>query len=129
MSMSAAFRDRTKDAGIAGGRVFRDERPQGTPLPAVRLQVVSDPRPSTYDGPQRGRGTLLQADCMGGSRGEADAVAEALIALWSAPVIAGEIRFERCFCERLTTSSERSDDGKVTFLTSLDFRVWHQLAA
>ena len=52
MSMSADLRDRLVAAGIAGGSIFRDERPQGSALPAVILLVVSDARPSTYDGRQ-----------------------------------------------------------------------------
>ncbi|MDO7841080.1 hypothetical protein [Sphingomonas immobilis] len=127
--MSADLRDRLKAADVAAGRVYRDERPQGSLLSAVRLQVASDPRPSTYEGRQVLRGTLVQADCMAASRGEADELAESLIAAAEPEGVVGTTRFARSFVEASRTYSDREDNGAVTYVTSLDLRVWHQPAA
>lgn len=126
MSMSADLRDRLKP--VAGGRVYRDVRPQGTSLPAIRLQVVSDPRPTTLKGRQRTRPTTVQADCMAGDRGSADALAEAVIQTVEAAGVTGSTRFLRAFVDASRTYSERSDGRDTVFVTSLDLVVWHQPA-
>ncbi len=126
MSMSADLRDRMKAAGMAA---YRDERPSGSPLPAVLFQVVSDPRPSTMEGRQALRETTVQHDCMAGSRGEADALAEAVIALTETAGVFGDTKFCRSFVDASRSYSERDPKGVVTYVTSLDMRVWHQPAA
>lgn len=128
MSMSADLRDRLIATEVVANRVYRDERPQGSSLPCVRLQVVSDPRPSTYEGRQSFRSTSVQADCMATSRGEADAVADAVIAAAEPAGTVGGTKFSRAFVEASRTYSERADSGVVTFVTSLDLAVWHQPA-
>ena len=127
MTMSADLRDRLKPA--AGDHLYRDEIPQGTTGKRVRLQVISDPRPVTHDGDQTLRETTVQLDCMAGSRGDVDDLAEAVIAAACPPGVFKSTRFERSFVDSLRTYSERADTGIVTFVTSLDLRVWHQPAA
>lgn len=129
MSMSGDLRDRLKTAAIAGRRIYRDERPAGSPLPAVRMQVVSDPRPSTMEGRQALRETTVQFDCMGTERAEADDLAEQVIALAEQAGTVGTTSFHRSFVDSLRTYSERSTDGVVTYVSSLDLRVWHSPAA
>lgn len=128
MSMSAALRDRLKAAGVAKGSVYRDERTQGSTLPAVVLLVVSDPRPSTHDGRQALRETRVQVDCMAASRGEADEIAEAVIATAEQPGIVSGVRFSRAFVDSSRTRSDKPASGGTTFITSLDLMVWHQPA-
>ena len=129
MTMSADLRDRMEDAGIAGGRVYRDERPAGSPLPAVRMVVASDPRPSMMEGRQALRETTVQHDCMAASRSEADALADAVIAETETAGVHGATKFSRSFVDASRTYSERDPKGVVTYVTSLDMRVWHQPAA
>lgn len=130
MSMTAALRDRlTAAATRAASRVYRDIRPQGDPLPAVRLAMVSDPRPSTHDGRQALRGTLVQADCMASSRGDADALAEQVIAASEGPATIAGVKFSRAFVEGSRSYSEPGEGRETTFVTSLGLRVWHQQAA
>jgi len=130
MSMSADLRDRLKAAGIASGAVFRDEIPQGTTGGRVRMQVVSDPRPYTLDGRQAFRETRVQFDCMAGSRGEADEIADALIDAAEPPATIGGTKFSHSFVDSQRTYSERDDkSGLTTFVNSLDLMVWHSPAA
>jgi hypothetical protein len=127
MSMSADLRDRLKPA--AAGQVYRDEFPQGVVGNRIRLQVISDPRPVTHDGDQTLRETGVQLDCMAASRGDADDLAEAVIAAACPADLFANTAFSRSFVDRVRTYSERADTGVVTFVTSLDLRVWHQSAA
>jgi hypothetical protein len=129
MSMSAALRDRLKDAGVAGGAVYRDERVQDSGLPAVRMVVVSDPRDSDYDGRIATRETRVQLDCMATSRGQADEIAEAAINAAEPEGTAGDTRFIRAFIDSSRSYSERDNANVLTFVTSLDLRVWHKPAA
>lgn len=129
MSMSADLRDRLKAAGVAGGSVFRDERPQGSTLPATVLLVVSDPRPSSHDGRVSLRETRVQADCMAASRGEAEEIAEAVIAAAEPAGIVGKTRFARSFVDNSRSYSSKPDTAGTTFVTSLDLFVWHAPAA
>lgn len=126
MTMSADLRDRMKDAGIADGRVYRDERPANSGLPAVRMVVASDPRPSMMEGRQTLRETTVQHDCMAASRSEADALADAVIDATETAGTYGNTKFSRSFADASRTYSERDPKGVVTYVTSLDMRVWHQ---
>lgn len=129
MPMTAALRDRLELAAVAGGRVYRDERPAGTTLPAIRLQMVSDPRPSTYEGRQDLRATTVQIDCMALSRGAADQVAEDAISAAEGEAEVDDTHFLRSFVDSARTYSERDSAGILTFITSLDMIVWHKPAA
>ncbi|UIJ43723.1 DUF3168 domain-containing protein [Sphingomonas cannabina] len=128
MSMTAALRDRLISAGLAEGRVYRDERLQSSPLPALVLFVVSDPRPSTYDGRQDLRETRVQFDCMGSTRGDADALAEQVINTAEGAVTIGNVRFHRIFFEGPRHTWGLAPDGSRTFVSSLDGLVWHSPA-
>ncbi|CAM3282525.1 MULTISPECIES: tail completion protein gp17 [Sphingomonas] len=128
MSMTADLRDRLKAAKVAGGRVFRDEATQGAALPYVILLTASDPRPSTYDGRQALRETRVQFDVYAASRGDADAVADALIAEAEPAGAVGQTRFSRSFVNSSRNRSDKPASGGTTFITSLDLMVWHQPA-
>ena len=101
MSLTAATRDRLgADGGvtaIVGDRVYRDERPQGDPLPGVVIFLVSDPRPTVYGAPQALRRSRLQIDCLGSDRASADALAEVVIAAMDDPAEQDGVRFSRAF--------------------------------
>lgn len=66
MDWRAALRDRLlTDSGVAAlvsGRVYFGLRPQGSPLPAIVLIVVSDERPELLNGPDYPPGRV-QFDC------------------------------------------------------------------
>lgn len=127
MSMTAALRDRLKGAGtLAVDRVYRDVRPQGSALPAIRISTVSDARPSTYDGRQALRPTTVQLDCMAKSRGDADALAEQAITAAEGAATIGGVKFERAFVVASRSYTEAPEGRDMTYVTSLDLVVWHK---
>ena len=71
----------------------------------------------------------MQVDCQSGTRGEADAIAEAVIAAAEPAGIAGGTRFLRAFVDSQRAYSNRPDTGGTIFVNSLDLLVWHQPAA
>lgn len=48
--MEKTLRKRLVDAGVAGGKVYWVQRPQGSALPALVLQIISEPRPQHLKG-------------------------------------------------------------------------------
>ncbi|WP_294189074.1 hypothetical protein [uncultured Sphingomonas sp.] len=129
MSMTADLRDRLIAARIAGGSVFRDERPQKHSGAAVVLFTVSDPRPSTYDGLDRTRETRVQFDCYGKDRGAAQALEEAVIAAATPRGAHGNTRFAGAFVAGSRDLTERPPGGALEYRQSLDLMIWHQPAA
>lgn len=72
---------RSRATGLAGGRVYWTERPQGTILPAIVLTAVSDDRPQHMKGFSLAPGRV-QVDCYGIKAKEAwDLAEEALTTL------------------------------------------------
>lgn len=80
---------------IAGARVYWDERPQASALPALVLQVISDPRPQHLQGFNSLRATRVQVDALAATRASARALIEAAIAALVPEAIVGGITFNR----------------------------------
>lgn len=59
--------------------------PQGTALPYVRLQVISDERPVHLKGYNGSRESRVQADCFAATNAQADTIAQAIITTMLAP--------------------------------------------
>lgn len=133
MSLTAATRDRLgADGGvtaIVGDRVYRDERPQGDPLPGVVIFLVSDPRPTVYGAPQALRRSRLQIDCLGSDRASADALAEVVIAAMDDPAEQDGVRFSRAFPVNVRGLTSREPGRPSVFATSVDLIVWWQPAS
>ena len=81
------------------------------------------------EGRQALRETGVQHDCMALTRGEADDLAEAVIVESETAGKHGATQFSRSFVDASRSYSERDPKGVVTYVTSLDMRVWHQPAA
>ena len=127
-SMTAALRDRLKaDAGvnaIAATRVYRDERPQGSGLPAIVIMLVSDPRDYTYAGRTDFRRSRVTVECLASSRGAADEMAEAVIAACEGAAVVGATTFQRVIVANQFGDSDRVTDGTI-FRAAVDLFVWH----
>jgi hypothetical protein len=78
MDWRAALRARV--TGLASGRVYFDERPQGGTLPAIVLVVVSDDRPQHLKGFELAPGRV-QVDAYAATSKEAWDLGEAALAL------------------------------------------------
>ncbi|MEG3165540.1 DUF3168 domain-containing protein [Sphingomonas sp. PB2P19] len=126
--MTADLRDRFKAAGVAGGRVYRDVRPQGSAMPAVRMQQVSDIVGDLMKGESLLRETLIQVDAFASSRSEADAIAEAIAAARPAKEVVGGTDFRRIFIDGGDTDSETPASGGTIYRTRIDLLVWHRPA-
>ena len=67
---------------------------------------------------------------MAAERGEADALADAVIAAAEAAGTFGGTKFGRSFVTSARTYSEAGNGARNTvYVTSLDLTVWHQSAA
>lgn len=128
MSMTATLRDALKSAAaiqaLVEDRVYRDERPQNDPLPAIVMLLVSDPRPWTFTGPQSLRQSRVQIDCLAESRGLSDEIAEAVISSVDGRSLTAVPPFESVRVNNVRNDSSR-DSPATTFRTMIDALVWH----
>lgn len=100
-------------------------RRQGAPLPAIVLQLISDPRPQTHDGFDSIRPSRVQMDVIGDDRGAVVALRDAGIA---ALVLAGTfegIRFDRAKVDSVRDLG-RLDNDIFRHRDSVDFIFWHK---
>ncbi|GLT01804.1 hypothetical protein GCM10007897_32020 [Sphingobium jiangsuense] len=118
-------------SGIAGTRVHWLDRPQAEALPAISLQVISDPRPQHLKGFDGARDTTVQVDCWAASYGEALALARASIAALAPPATISGKRFggtqvigQRDLGETVGGVGSRSG-GTFIHRQSVDFLVRH----
>lgn len=128
MSMTADLRDHLKTLPVTGERVYRDVRPQGSPLPAVRLQQVTDTAAPFMKGEDALRETLVQVDVFAASRSEADAVAKAIENARPVRTTIGSTDFRRVFIDGGDTDSEVPASGGTIYRTRIDLLVWHRPA-
>lgn len=127
---SALFARLTADAqvkAVVGSRVYWVNRPQGTPLPAIRLQTISDPRPAHLGGYDGARITRVQADCMAATYGAARQLAEKVVAAVVTPATVGGIQFGHTKAEGPIDLGEDTASGFV-YRASVDLLVEHRLA-
>lgn len=133
MNWEQALRQRLLDdaavAVLAGARVFWRVRKQGTPLPAVVLTIVSDPRPQTLKGFAARRESRVQIDCW--SSGAADVSRAALAALREAVIAAlapgGDfygVRFGRANFDPVRDLGELTEAG-FNHRDQFDLLVFH----
>ena len=123
--MQTALRKRILAAGAAPRVIWGRKIPQGTALPYLQLQVVSDPRPEHLKGYNRARETRVQADCKAESYAEATAMAEALVSLLKPPATIDGIKFGHT---KAVGPQDLGEDTAAGFVhrMSLDLLVWHR---
>jgi len=116
------------NATVAAGvstRIFWGERPQGTTLPAIVLQTISDPRPAhltDYDG---ARSTLVQMDVYATTYAAALTIAQAAIEVLKVPATISGKTFGPAFVDSQRDTVETS--GTVNLhRQSVDFNIWHK---
>ncbi len=128
MSMTADLRDHLKAQGVAGGRVYRDVRPQGSTLPAIRMQQITDTVSPLMKGDDSLRETLIQIDVFASSRGEADEIGRAVEQARPVRATIGSTDFRRVFIDGGDTDSENPASGGTIYRTRIDLLVWHRPA-
>lgn len=108
----------------AGSRVSWVQRPQASALPAITLQVVSDPRPQHLKGLQGTRATRVQVDCWADSYGGALAIARACIAALQAPTTFAGKQFGNA---EVFGQIDLGEDANGSFVhrQAVDLNIWH----
>jgi len=110
---------------LVGQRVDWTRRPQGAPLPAVVLELITDPRPQTHDGADSIRWSRVRAKCLAETRAGAIALREAVIA---ALVPAGEfggVWFDNSYVDQVRDLGGDTETGFVE-CDGVDFILWHK---
>lgn len=116
-------------AAIVGARVNWIERPQGSTLPAVTLQVISPGREYTYAGASGTASPRVQADCWGRTYQEAKLLSRALIACVEQRETVRGIRFAPAFIDAARDMpTEELDGGAKVYRVSIDAIVWNSPA-
>lgn len=116
-------------ATIVGTRVVWIERPQGSALPAVTLQVISPGRDYTYAGADGTANPRVQADCWGRTYLEAKLVSRAMIAAVEQRATMGGINFAPAFIDGARDmATEELPGGEKVYRVSLDIIVWNSPA-
>lgn len=111
----------------AGTRVYWGIVPQGAALPYIRLQTISDERPTDLDGYQARREPRVQADCFASTYGAARGLAEAVVTTLATPGTFGGVVFGFV---RASGPRDLGEDTSAGFVhrASLDLIVEHRLA-
>lgn len=109
-------------------KIFWGIVPQNTPLPYVRMQVVSDPRPQHLQGYDGARVTRVQADGFAMTYGEARQLSEAIIAAVAAPATFGGVQFGRTSAEGPQDLGEDVPGIGYVHRMSLDLLTEHKMA-
>ncbi|AMK19333.1 tail completion protein gp17 [Sphingobium sp. MI1205] len=112
-------------AAIVGTRVSWLERPQGAALPAITLQVISDPRPQHLKGLDGARGTRVQLDCWAASFAQALALARAAIATLQPPTTIEGKKFGNARIDGQRDLGETAAGGAFVHRQSVDLFIWH----
>lgn len=124
MDMEGAFRARiTGAATTAGTRVYWDERPQCSALPAVILQMIDDAREQHLKGFQSVQRAAVQVDCYAETKAAAKALKDAVLAAVIPENTSNGIRFDRAFEDRAASSVERSGTTSI-FRHRVDLGIW-----
>jgi hypothetical protein len=114
MDFEGALRARITGASTtAGTRVYWDERPQSTALPAVTLQSIFDNRPQHLKGFNDLKDHLVQIDCWGTTFAAAKALKEAVLAAVVPENTSNGIRFCRAIVDGGQSGTETSGTAQI----------------
>lgn len=110
---------------LIGERIFWGVRPQGTPLPALVLNRISQPGDHTYKARVRLCKARVQMDCLGASNASARGLERALLAVLDGKsFIQGGIEFQGCFAiNARDLTSPGTTDADTIFRPSIDFNI------
>jgi hypothetical protein len=119
------FRDRLS---TVTPKVHPNFVPEGTGLPYIRYQVISDPRPEHLKGYQTARQSRVQVDCFAATYGAARQLAENVIAAVDTPGVYGTTRFGRVKAEGPMDRGEDIDGLGYVHRLHLDLIIEHRPA-
>lgn len=120
----ARLRANATIAGMVGTRIYWEERPQGSGLPAILLTGVGGERRQHMDGPMATQSLRTQFDCMAPTKAQAVTLRQAVTALIEAPGTAGTTDFQGGFTTVLPGRSDiNTVDGTVR-TERTDATIW-----
>lgn len=136
MDMQAALRDRLVSSSAIVSLVWANpksgtpaiywiDRPQLAQMPAVTLQIVSDPRPQHLKGFQELRDTHVQVDVWSITYVTNKTITEAVLTALVPEVTSNGIRFNRAMVDSVRDLGE-STATQFVHRTSIDLIVWWQ---
>lgn len=111
-------------AALVGDRVEWDDLAADSPLPAIMLQVISDPRPQNHDGFDPFRGTRVQINCEARTASEADALLELVIPVLVLPAVVGSTTFLQGFVDGGGSNAIQTTTGRRCRART-DLIIWH----
>jgi hypothetical protein len=112
---------------LVGQRVYWVDRPQASQLPAIVLQVISDPRPQHLKGFEDLRETRVQMDIFGTSYGQVRTLTEAALAAVVPENTSNGIIFNRALVDGARDLGERTETQFI-HRHSTDLLIWWQSA-
>lgn len=129
--MEGALRARllaaTPVTSLVAQRVYWDDRPQGSPLPAVLLTVISDLRSQTLSDFDM-REARVQVDVFGTTFAQKKALKEAVIAALAPASLINDVQFMRASDISAVPRNERTETQFV-FRDAIDFLIrWKAVA-
>jgi hypothetical protein len=131
LDMQGALRARLLAAApvtaLVGQRVYWVDRPQASQLPAIVLQVISDPRPQHLKGFEDLRETRVQMDIFGTSYGQVRTLTEAALAAVVPENTSNGIIFNRALVDGARDLGERTETQFI-HRHSTDLLIWWQSA-
>ena len=117
------------DTGLAAAvddRIHWSIVPQDTPLPYIRLQVVSDHEDTDIKGRPLPHDARVQMDCFAMSYGETRMLAKLVKAALREPAQVAGVQFGRAQFAGPRDGGE-DGDGSWVHRASLDCALWHQV--
>lgn len=128
MSWEAALVQRLLDdpavAAIVGQRVEWDDLAPDTPLPAITLQVISDPQPQNNDGFDPFRPSRIQLNALAKKKADAIALAKAAVDAVVPEAVVGATIFLRSFIDGGGSHAVQTPTGRLC-RERTDLIIWH----
>ena len=119
---------RARAVGLAGGRVYWAERPQGGELPALVLSAISDGRDQHLKGFQGLQPARVQIDAYAANPADAWALAEAAIALLVPAAVSNGHQFTRAVVDIPPRDLVERVANTTVFRVSMDL-IFHHAAS
>lgn len=116
-------------AALVGNRITWLDRPQGSGLPAITLQVITPGRSYHFKGPAGYTGARVQADSWGAFYLSAKQASRAFLAAIEPPALFGSTRFGPAFLEGGPDFPPQDiDGGGRAYRVNHDIIIWHRPA-
>lgn len=113
---------------LVGTRVEWEEREQSGGIPAILLELISDPRPVDLDGFMGQRETRVTITCFATNAKVARDLREMVIAVLAPPELVLDVQFGRSFFDLVRAGVQRGGVATV-HKGMIDALIWHSPAA